>query len=50
MLGAYFKDPTQVNHKSKTAIVDEIYQVNLDPFGLIIFGIKHFSGYLVSCA
>lgn len=48
--GAYFKDDKQVDNHSKKATVDEIYQVDLDPLGLILFGIKHFSGYLVSCA
>jgi hypothetical protein len=48
--GGYFKDDNQVNNHGKQATVDEIYQVNLDAMGMILFGVWHFSGYLVSCA
>lgn len=48
--GAYFKDDAQVDNHKKSATVDAVYQVNLDAFGMILFGVHHFSGYLVSCA
>ncbi len=48
--GAYFADDTKLNNRNKEAQVEEMYKINLAPMGIIIFGITHFSGYLVSCA
>jgi hypothetical protein len=48
--GGYFADDTKLNNHTRQAQVEETYQINLDPLGVIIFGIRHFSGYLVSCA
>lgn len=47
--GGYFKDDRQVDAQSKSAEIDEslkAYRSN----GWLSFPVKHFSGYLVSCA
>ena len=49
MLGAYFKNPDQLNLTDLTALIDELFGVRRSG-GKLLFGIEHFSGYLVSCA
>ncbi|MFN8581076.1 MAG: hypothetical protein U0163_08895 [Gemmatimonadaceae bacterium] len=48
--GGYYADPTKLNLLQGMATTDEQYSAQLDPLGYVIFTIKHFSGYLVSCA
>ncbi|MBC7893882.1 MAG: hypothetical protein H7066_00625 [Cytophagaceae bacterium] len=47
--GAYFKDASQLNPKSGTALINELIKA-FSIGGWVTFPIDHFSGYLVSCA
>ncbi len=48
--GGYYLDPLKLDPKAKRGETVEQFTTLLDPMGLVEFTIKHFSGYLVSCA
>lgn len=47
--GGYFKDASQIDVENKKAVIDESLDAKKSK-GWLTFPVKHFSGYLVSCA